>query len=263
MSPSGERSRKRAFSTMSSLDGAHPRHPSFCASPLQPRSRASLGSAQPVNLSKPGQGAAQQCSSCIWAASQKKNLDLSARGSGGTADGSPYMANLLPPQHRCYCSAAVKKLRELDHGGLGAARNPLGAGDPDGPALFSRASISRMMADSAAAWQAMDRAAELAARADEAARPRPPTSSTSSRSSDLPRTCTLWEGSLPASSGIGSAGARAGQGAVGTVTYAPSVDVMHAYTPSTGGGLLQDTSCRAVEGAAQSAASTCGRPSTA
>lgn len=155
-------------------------------------------------------------------------------------------------------------MRELDHGGVGAARNPVGAGDSDGRAMFSRAATSRMMAESRAALEATDRAVELITHADVSKPHRPDSSQSSSSSSDQPRTCTVWAGSLPPTSEADYSFATSGRDLNAAASSVPSAAGPPVSTASLkSNDRPRDPSLSAVGGAGNGAAVPGERISTA
>lgn len=202
--------------------------------------------------------------SCTCWSTQQSDLVRSTGVRRSSPRESPRSSGRHAYERHCTCAPVAKKMRELDHGGVGAARNPAGTADSDGRAMFSRAAISRMVSESRAAWEAMDRAEVLNTHADASKPHHPDPLLSSSSSSDQPRTCTVWAGSQPPTSEVGYSFATSGRDLNAAGSPAPSAAGPPVSTASLkNSNRPRDPSLSAVGGAANGAAVQGERTSTA
>lgn len=122
---------------------------------------------------------------------------------GSNSSGLGCRLSTRVPTNRCTCGAAGSKSRLSMDGGVGAARNPAGGPTDDSRSVFSRANISRMVAEGALAWQQYDSDAAMAASLQRAEEQRCSSASplTATVSSSA-RACTSWAGSAATSGGV-------------------------------------------------------------
>lgn len=139
-----------------------------------------------------------------------------------------------PVNRRCTCAAALSKVRYSTDGGVGVTRNPAGGPKDDSRSVFSRANISRIVAQGAAVWEQYDSDVALAlSLQDVEARPRRSLVPLTAAVLQTPRACTPFVGSAASYGGADSAVPIGGIET--SVTTAPSSQRAGAPAPGPTG----------------------------